>query len=284
MWPSSRKTRKRLDLIRRTLKIILLASAVSALSGCTFSMDWIRYLRAQRAIMKQDYGTALPILKKIVDENPETERALNSSRQGARVAHLEAKNYPLAIDFYKHIVLRSEDANERKSAQSFIAQIFFENLLNFDQAVIEFEKLLKLDNSPEEAFRYRMNLAKSHYQMNNLDQAVAELNVLLEKKPDQDKIFEIKSMKANILTSLKQVTEAAAVWEEILKEFPDRSAKENVALNLVVCYEELKEFGKAIEVLEGMREGYSNPQFLESRIARLKERKENLPGARGWRK
>jgi tetratricopeptide (TPR) repeat protein len=273
--------RKTLELKRLTLKLFLLCFA---LNGCTFSADWIRYLRAQRAVLKHDYASALPILKQIVDNAPESARALESSRQGARVAHLEAKNYPLAIDFYKHIVLRSEDANERKSAQGYIAQIYFENMQNFDQAVVEFEKLLKLDNTPEEAFRYRMNVAKSHYQMNNLDQSVAELDVLLEKKPDQEKIFEIKSMKANILTSLKQVPEAASVWESILKEFPERSKKENVALNLVVCYEELKEYSKAIEVLENMRPGYGNPKFLDQKIERLRERRDNLPGAHGWKK
>jgi tetratricopeptide (TPR) repeat protein len=273
--------RKKLELKRLTLKLLFLCLA---LNGCTFSADWIRYLRAQRAVMKHDYATALPILKQIVDNAPESKRALESSRQGARVAHLEAKNYPLAVDFYKHIVLQSDDAEERKSAQSFIAQIYFENLLNFEQAVVEFEKLLKLDNTPEEAFRYRMNLAKSHYQMNNLDQSVAELDVLLEKKPDPDKVFEIKSMKANILTALKQVPEAATVWESILKEFPERSAKENVALNLVVCYEDLKEYNKAIDVLEGMRPRYPNPKFLDQKIERLQERRDNLPGAHGWKK
>jgi tetratricopeptide (TPR) repeat protein len=192
-------------------------------------------MRAQRAIAKQDYASALPLLQQIMESQPESDRALQASRQGSRVAHLDAKNYPQAISFYKHIVLKAPDAQERKSAQQFIAQIYFENLLDFDQAVIEYERLLKLDNTPEEAFRYRMNLAKSHFQMNNLDQTVNELDVLLEKKPSPDHVFEIKMLKANVLTSLKQIPEAAAVWESILKDFPERSQKENVALNLVVC-------------------------------------------------
>lgn len=155
---------------------------------------------------------------------------------------------------------------------------------DFDQAVIEYERLLKLQNSSDETFRYRLNLAKAHFQMNNLDQTINELDVLLEKKPSEDQAFEIKTLKANVLTQLKQIPEAAVVWESILKEFPERSKKENVALNLVVCYEELKEFGKAIQVLEGMRVGYSAPKFLDIRIERLRERASNMPGAQGWRK
>ncbi len=257
---------------------------ILGLNGCTFSLEWFRYLQAQQAVIKQDYAAALPIFREIVLSQRNSERALDSARQGARVAHFEAKDYALAVEFNKYLVLRSPDPEERKSAQRYIAQIYFENLLDFNQAVFEYEKILKLENGREEEFRYRLNLAKSHFQMNNLSQTVHELDVLLQKKPSQDQIFEIKTLKANVLVANKQIAEAAEVWHSILKEFPERAAKENVALNLVVCYEDLKDFGRAIEVLEGMREGYPNPKFLESRIERLRERKANLPGAQGLKR
>lgn len=260
------------------------ALLIFALSGCTFSLDWARQYWAQRAIAKQDFASALPILQQIVSHEPEGDRALSAARTGARVAHLEAKNYPQAVSFYKHLVLRSPDAGERKQAQQYIAQIYFENLQDFDQAVIEYEKLLKLENNPEEEFRFRMNLAKSHFQLNNLEQALNELNALIEKKPAGDKSFEVKMLKANVLVAGKQYADAAALWATILNEFPERSKKENVALNLVVLYEELKDFGKAIAVLENMRDQYPNKEFLDLRIARLKERQQNQPGAQGWKR
>ena len=250
------------------------------LGGCTLSLDWMRQYRAQRAITKQDYIGAVTILEQIVDQDPGSERGLNAARTG----HLDAKNYRQAIEFYRLIVLRSPDARERKSAQQYIAQIHFENLQEFDAAVIEFERLLKLADNKEEAFRYRMNLAKCHFQMNNLEQSVAELNQLLETKPEGDNLYEIRMLKANVMVANKQPGEAAALWDAILKEFPARAVKENVGLNLVVVYEELQDFEKAIGVLERMRPEYPNPDFLNLRIERLKERQANLPGARGWRK
>jgi hypothetical protein len=51
-----------------------------------------------------------------------------------------------------------------------------------------------------------------------------------------------------------------------------------------VIYEELKEFSKAIDVLEGMREGYAHPDFLDLRIRRLRERMGNQPGAQGLKR
>ncbi len=252
--------------------------------GCTFNMDWLRQYRAQRAIDQRNYATALPLLQMLVDHHPEGGRGVEAARTGARAAHLDTKNYPLAVKFYRYLVMKSDSPEERKGAQRAIAHIYYENLQDLDQSVIEFEKLLKLENTPDEAFRYRLYLAKSQLGLNNVEQALTELNVLLENKPPADGVFEIKMLKANVLVANKQLNEATGLWESVLKDFPERSTKDNVAMNLVVVYEELKEFGKAITVLESMRETYPNPKFLDQRIERLKERQYNLPGAQGLKR
>ncbi|MBX3020487.1 MAG: tetratricopeptide repeat protein [Bdellovibrionales bacterium] len=267
-----------------SVRLAFVVLAALAISGCSFNFDWFSYLRGRRAMVQRDYPAAISIFHELMLRQPDSARALSSSRQGARLAHLETKNYPQAVEFYKHIILRSQDPLERKSAQRYVAQIYFENIQDYERAVIEYEKLLKLIESPSEAFRYRLNLAKAHLQLNNLDQAANELDVILSQKLDEDEIFEAKILKGNILVSAHKLPEAAVVWQEILKEFPERSKKENVALNLVVCYEEMKDFEKAIEALEQMRADYPNPQFLNDRISRLRERKSNQPGAQGWRR
>lgn len=255
-----------------------------AISGCTFSLDWYRQYRIDSAVARQDYETAIKILNGIVADDPDSDRALKASRQGARVAHFEAKDYPQAVEFYKHIILRSADANERKSAQRYVAQIQFDSIQDFNQSVVEYEKLLKLDNSPEEVFRYRLNLAKSQLQMNNIDQAVSEIDLILAEKHAPDELFEARVLKANTLVAAKRTPEAVTAWQQIMSEFPEKSKKENVALNLVVLFEDTKDFAKAIQVLEGMREGYPNPDFLDVRIQRLRERMGNQPGAQGWKR
>ena len=235
-------------------------------------------------ISQNNYASALPLLQKITEDSADADRALQAARKGARVAHFEAKAYQQAVNFYKFIILKSDDVIERRNAQKNIAQIYFDDLQDFDQSVIEFEKILKLDNPADEAFRYRLNLAKAYFRLNNAEQSLNELDVLLSKKLDAEKTFDIHMLKANVMVGNHKLTEAAQLWEKILKEFPERSKKEKVALNLVVCYEELKQFDKAIAVLENMRPQYPNPDFLDLRISRLKERQYNQPGAQGWKR
>jgi tetratricopeptide (TPR) repeat protein len=263
----------------------LAATLISfGLCGCTFTSQVFEDLRANRALAARDYGKLFAIYDKVIEDDPDSPRALEDARKGARIAHLEAKNYEEAVEYYKHIILRSPDPEERKTAQRYVAQIYFENLQDYDRAVIEYEKLLKFEGGPEEGFRYRLNLAKCHFALNNLEQTLAELDVILAQKLSPEHIFEAKVLKANVFMAHKQLSEAAVLWQSIMDEFPDRAKKENVALNLVVCYEESKDFGKAIDVLEKMKTDYPNPDFLNLRIERLKERKQNLPGAQGFKR
>ena len=55
-----------------------------------------------------------------------------------------------------------------------------------------------------------------------------------------------------------------------------------MALNLAVCFEEQNNFEAAIEVLQEMKEDYPQPEFVELKIQRLKTRRKNLPGAKGF--
>ena len=268
----------------RWLVFALVLCASLLLDGCSFSYEWVRHLMVERAVMRRDFDGATSILQKMVQADPDSSGALWAAREGARIAHFESGNYLLAVEFYKHIILRSTDADERKSAQKIIAQIQFESLHNYDQAVIEYERLLTLDHQPEEAFHYRLNLAKSHLQLNNIDQALSEIEILIHLSNSADEAFEANVLKANTLIAAKRPLDAAPLWESIIKQFPERSRKENIALNLVVVYEEMRDFSKAIEILERMRKDYPHPDFLDVRIQRLRERKMNQPGAQGLKR
>lgn len=246
--------------------------------------NWVGDLRIQSAQLAGQNAEFVNLVIARMEKFPNDEKTLEFVRSAARVAHLQLKNYSRAIDLYKFIVMSSPESQERRNAQMYTAQIYFENLHDFEKSVLEYERLLKLDLSPAEKFRFRINVARAHYQMNNHKQALSELRSIFTNDLDEDSKFEVLRLEGSVLMANRQLNDATEVWQEILKRFPDRSAKENVALNLVVCFEESKQFLKAVEVLESMRENYPNKEFLDIRIARLKERHRNLPGAEGWKR
>ncbi len=254
------------------------------LTGCGLASAWLLDARIQSARLAGRNSTYFELVSERIREFPDDPKTLSVVRSAARIAHLEAKDYPRAIDYNRFLILRSPDSLERRNSQMYTAQIYFENLQDFERATIEYEKLLKLELTPIERFRFRLNVARSQFQLSDHAQALQELNAISLTGLDDDSRFEVLRLKGNVLMAKKDLHEATGLWESLLKDFPERATKENIGMNLVFCYEESKNFLKAVDVLEGMKTQYPNPEFLNMKIERLKERHDNLPGARGWKR
>ncbi len=257
---------------------------MACIAGCTFSFDKLEFRRAESAAEKKDYPEAVEGYHRMIKRFQESPQALEAARRGAKLSTLETKDYVKAVDFYKHLVMYSDDPKERLEAQKRVATIYFENLTNYPVAIEEYSKLIKLQPQAPESFDFRLNIAKSYFQMNKFDQARIETDELLEKTLDQDQKFDVMMFKGNLLLTEKKLDEAILVFNQIKTQFKEKALKENVGLTIAVCYEEKGDFNKAIDVLQSLRETYSPPEFIDFKIARLKERQQNQPGASGLKR
>jgi tetratricopeptide (TPR) repeat protein len=248
------------------------------------SSEKLEFSRAEQAILKNDLRGAVVHYKNIVDKSVKSPLAIRSAKELATINHHQLKNPKAAITYYKHVVLYSVDEKERFEAQKHIADLNFTRMQDYGQAVVEYSRLLELPRSPEEDFSFRMALARSHFYLSNFYQAQVEIDVLLAKNFDKEILFEALLLKANTLLSSKKHDEATVILNNLMREYPERSKTETIGLILAVTYEEQKNFTKAIEILELIKDEYPKKGFIESRIKTLKERQSYLPGARGWRK
>jgi len=265
---------------KNLLLISALAWCALSLSGCSWSFQSWNYRSANKLVEEHKYSEAMKIFTKVIRRKPESWLALEASRKAARLAVFDLKDFKAAVEFYQHLILYSPLSDERLAAQKSLADIYFENLLDFDQAVLEYSRLIKLVPPPQRA-SYRLTVAKAYFNLNNFAQAEIEVDELLHKPIADDLRFEALLFKGNLLQGAKRLDDAISVFGQILKKYPERARSENVIINLAVCYEEKKEFLKAIEILELAKSTYSSPEFLEVRINRLRERQANLPGAHG---
>ena len=123
-----------------------------------------------------------------------------------------------------------------------------------------------------------------NHDKNKLDYFAMETEAAMRRLEKGPLRFEIELFKGNILFNTKREKEAVVVYKGLIDKYPQLSKENNVAMSIVVAYEELEEFGSAIELLNIMRPDYPDAEFLDLKITRLKDRKANLPGAKGLRK
>lgn len=282
--PAAEGTAKRAGRLKRLpvlLSVLLLGLYISA---CTISSEQIEYARAEEATQKKDFPSALKHYKAVVDRYVKSDLAIKSAKEAARITHYEQKNFREAANFYKHVVLYSQNPNERLESQKKIADLQFNQILDYNQAIIEYSRLLELPHSTQEDFDYRMAIARSYFYLSNFFQSQVEIDGILARKYDKDWLFEALLLKANIFLTTKNLDEAILVLRRLIAEYPERSKAETIGLILAVCYEEQKNFAKAIETLQSIKDIYPRRAFIENRIKALKERQAYLPGARGLRK
>ncbi|KHD87254.1 MAG: hypothetical protein OM95_15410 [Bdellovibrio sp. ArHS] len=263
----------------RALLIVL----VLALTACS-SQEEADYKQAQKEIAQEHYRIGLSYLDRVIKRNAPTKYPLEAAREAARISFFEIKDFNKAIDYHHFIVLHSTDEKERLESQKQIAAIYFNNLQNYQQAIIEYSKLQQMPHTDLEAAQYKMNIARAQYYQNNFFQAESEIDSLLKLKGDENTRFSALMLKGNILVARKDFIKAAEIFKELILKYPEKAIQENVALTLAVCYEENLDFKSAIAVLEAHKEKYNPPEYIELRIKRMQERMKNAPGAKGFRK
>ncbi len=259
---------------------LILVGLILTVIGCS-PPEKKEFQRGEVSVAASEYKTALFHFDNSIKVEPESAWALKSSREAARVSHYLEKDFNTAIRFYRHIVLYSDNSEERIKSQKEIAYLFFDSLQNYPQAIIEFYKLLQMSDKDFEIATYKLAVARANYYLNQFDQSTSEINEIVRLKITDDIQFDTLLLQGNIFVAQKLFTKAIVIFTDLMKKFPEKSEKENVPLTLTVCYEENFQYKEAIQILETLKTKYNPPEYIELRIKRINERIKNQPGAKG---
>lgn len=261
------------------LKFICLYMTV-VLMGCS-PPEKKEFQRGEQETSKNAFKEAIIHFDNAIKVAPESTWALKSAREAARISHYLEKNFNTAIRFYRHVVLYSENSEERIKSQKEIAYLFFDSLQNYHQAIIEFYKLLQMSDKEFEMATYKLAVARANYYLNKFDEALSEINEIVRLKITDEILFDTLLLQGNIFVAQKAFIKAIVVFSDLIKKFPDKAEKENVPLTLTVCYEENFQYKEAIQILYNLRYTHKPSEYIELRIKRINERIKNQPGAKG---
>lgn len=239
------------------------------------------FQRGEYSVSGKDFKSAIVHFDNAIKVAPESAWALKAAREAARISHYLEKDFNTAIRFYRHVVLYSENSEERIKSQREIAYLFFDSLQNYQQSIIEFYKLLQMSDKDYEMATYKLAVARASYYLNKFDEALSEINEIIRLKIMDNILFDTLLLQGNIFVAQKSYKKAILVFNDLIKKFPEKSDKENVQLTLTVCYEENFQYKEAIQILNTLKETHKPSEYIELRIKRINERIKNQPGAKG---
>jgi tetratricopeptide (TPR) repeat protein len=261
-------------------KIFLLIIFIINLIWSCKKADQIDFENGKKEVTSGNFRTAISYFEKVIQRDEKSVLASRANEEAAHIALYDIKDFERAIKFYKNIVLSSNDIKQRVQAQRQIAQIYFDNLNNYEKAIIEYSKLLELPHSESDESIYKIAIARSYYYLGNFAQAESETDEHLRKKLSNEQEYDLLLLKANLRIAQKDHQAASLLYAKLISKYPERSKKEDIFLSLVLCYEELGDYKKALDVLEILRPTYKPTEYLDLKIKRLLERQKNQPKGR----
>jgi tetratricopeptide (TPR) repeat protein len=216
---------------------------------------------------------AIEDYERAVHYAPESAAGLEAARRGGGICLYELKNYLKAIFFFRHIVRHGQKVVEVRWAQQRLAEIYYEKLNNYAQAVVEYERLRESELTPEEAAEYSLKLGRSYFYLANFDQAISEAKEFITKYPQSPAKFQMMLLEADSFLAMKDRVAAIEVYESIEKEFPNHEDLYQVRLNKALAFEDQKEWDSAVEELEQLKDKYPHPDIIDLKIKSILRRK-----------
>lgn len=273
------------NFFRMLLVVSTYVLVLAGVPGCLSSTE-LEMKRARKLMMEKRPAEAAVLYEKVAAKVGDEPGAADAALEAAKIYQYDLKRFERAVKNYRIVVAKSPNAPERRDAQLKIANLLFYDVQDFQAAILEYSKLLELQHGVTEEIEWRSRIAKAYYYLGNYFQAGVESDRVLKLATgiDEEAVYQTYLLKANIHVGAKDHEKAAAVMMSMLAQFPDRSKRDSIALMLAVAYEEQRNFVKAIEVLEGVREYDPRKSFFEEKIRSLRERQAQQPGARGFRK
>ena len=267
------------------IQVVFVCGLLVGLMNCTSSIDEKYYRDAQQASQSKDYEKAVELFERISKGFPDGKRSVVAAQEAARLCIAQMKDYVRGVEFLKTVVLLGKKEADLFLAQQELAALQFEKLANYSDAISSYNRLLEYPDSYPARFSIRMNIAKSHFYLNQFEQGLAEVERAMSEAVNAEQSFQAQLVKGNMLIAAKRVDEALKVFEHLDTEFPELAAKEKVGLAIAVAYEDRGDVDRAIAVLEKMKGSYQgNSDFIDLKMSRLEEKRTQVPGAIGRKK
>ncbi len=231
-------------------------------------------ITAKKELENKQYIEAVADFERVMKYAPRSEAGFEAARLGGDAALYYAKNYKKAIEFYRHIVREGQSRTEAQWAQQKIAEVYYEKLADYPQAIIEYERLLSANPSKDEANDYKLRVARCYFYDANFDQSVSEADQFVANQPQDKRVYDMLMIKGNALLAQKKHDDALATYKKAYMVDPQNKEVYQVFLNISLVYEEKEEWEKAIEALQEIRDRYPHPDVIDLKIKSIQRRKE----------
>lgn len=209
----------------------------------------------------------------IIEKYPDSDHYDDALFRTGELYYLNFRDFLNAIIYFRQLLLANNSTAKLKfQAQTYIAEIYDNSLNNYDQAIVEYQRLMNnFENRvPPDQVHYK--IARCYYKKGDYKQAVVEYEILVEQFPVSNLVEESIYQ---IITSYFVLGDCSKAFKKfnIFKEkYPGSQFMPEVKFEIGSCYEEAGDLVKSLNMFKELKDIYSNKKLLEMKINSIEKR------------
>ncbi len=192
--------------------------------------------------------------------------------QAGRIGHLYLDQPRRAVQRLRQALKLLPEGPFAFDARREIADIYYDRLLDYRTAALEYERLVHefAERDGIDAYQYRV--AQSYFLVRDFDQARTEARMLLDKWPEGRFAAEARLLIANSYYLEQRLDKAVAAHQALLASGPDVPLRARSLFELGICYQDLGHLQKAEEAYLTALKDHPRPDLVQVQLSALRER------------
>ncbi|MCO5144363.1 MAG: tetratricopeptide repeat protein [Oligoflexia bacterium] len=254
------------------VNFFLLILALVGFYSCNANNPDTKFRLAEKLATDKKYKAAINEFETLVSKDPNSKIGIQSQLRIAEIQNIFLGQFKDSIDSYKKYLEKEKDEQKKREALKILANLYFQNSDQYDEALESFSQLINYDLNQKEAEEWLFKVGRSLYLKTKFQESI-EIHELLKRKfPNGDYFCKAELEIANNLSTNGKCKDSFSRFENVLK-CNDEKIKPLATFGIASCLEENDELDKAYEVFQSIVETYPSTSVVELKMQRIKRRK-----------
>lgn len=243
------------------------------ITSCTRESAESLYKSGEDLLSKGEVEKSLDNFLNVVELYPSNDLYDDTLLKIGELYYLNYSDFSNALKYFRQLLLaKNARIKLRFQAQSYIAEIYENSLKDYDQAIIEYQRLINnFENwiSPDGG---QFKIAKCYFKKGDYRQAIVEYEILSELFPASPLVEEAiyQTVTSNFI--LGDCPKAVKNYDRFRAKFPGSRLMPDIKFEIGSCYEEEGSLLESLNIFRELRNSYPNKKLLEMKINSVEKR------------
>lgn len=255
------------------LKHSFMVGGLILLLACTSKANTLLQ-EAENLLFNNRYHGAVRLFLQIVDRYPSSPQAEAALLLTGETFFLNLSEPERAIEYFAKLTSEFPEGEKAKIADEYIASIYENTLRDYDQAVIQYQRIIE-SGGLKQPDTYQFAIARCFYKKGDYKQAIIEYYALKERYPESELIADTDYQIGNCYFVMNDCEKANKWYSKVLKTYPETEWRYDILLSIGVCMEEKEDYGQALHIFRELMDSSPNKKLMQKKIDAVLERMKN---------